>query len=392
MKKLRSFGIATTPDEMPKPGPDSQNAALIYQTAIRLKAAIKFPRPMLISDSHLQAKLDAYVKSNQPVMDLVRKASALPDCNFNRDWSLGPRLAHFEFPALREFTKLAVLIAEREAHAGRFGEAFAWLEVGRKISVHVREPSLIAYSASISCELTVLRELQREIREYCSYPQFVKLSRQFCETFPALPYLRNALSEGVLSVRIAMADIGSGRVKAEEIIDPGHSSEDLTTPDGRLLFALRVPSVRLRLEQNHLTTYRRAVEAIPADPKDLLTTIKATQALDEIKPDRFGVGDLAGIFLPWFEPSARSLVSLAATRNLTRQGLDVYVIKAKTGSFPKEIDKTRALGDGPLYREVTDVQTRFGWLHPLQLRPQYHRRRRPPTAIGNQGRSAQTFR
>ncbi len=361
--KLQALGIPTSPEEMPKAGPDDKNAALIYNEAIALKKAIGVNRPPEQiagkPDPDIQKKLASYVTQNQPVMDLVRRAAALPDCNFKRDWGQGARLLLPEYSQLKEFTKIAVLHAEREAKAGHYSEAFSWLRVGQKISVHTREPILIGYLVSVACEQIVLRELQIEIRQYHSSPEFVRLAREFCDQFPPLPSVRESFAGEVLMVRITMADIASGRMRPSDLYSLASGGSE-SSSENWTLTPLRIPSVRLAVEQAHLSRYRKAVENLPKNPTKFQEVLAATSNLDHLaKVDSGVVGELSSILMPVFSQSGQAQVKLEAARRITRQGLEIYAQKTATGYLPKAIDPTKPWAIDPftqkplMYRFMT---------------------------------------
>ncbi len=343
--KLQALGIATSPEEMPKPGPEDQNAALIYNEAFNLKRALnpKRPSPSMGGgpDPDYPAKLAKYIQECQPFMDIVRQAVALPDCNFRRQWAQGGSLLFPEFYDMKEFTKIAMDKAAMEASKGNFQESFVWSKVGRQVSVHVREPVLISYLVSVACEQIVLRELQLQIRLYYLNPAFIKLARKFCADKISLPFMRDSMAGEVMFVRSTMKDIATGRTKPQSMA--GMADSELSISDGRLLFeSLRIPSVRLHAEQYLLARYRKAIEIMPRTPGKFDEMRAALATLDQQNPNQGSVAEkVANIFTPVFVQADQSSVRLEASRRVTRQGLEIYAHKAATGVLPKAIDATK---------------------------------------------------
>lgn len=344
--KLQALGIPTSPEEMPKPGPDDQNAALIYNKAIKLKHALaaKRPYPSFASgpDPEYPANLTAYLKATKPFMELVRRASALPDCNFKHDWAEGPRLELPEYAQFREFTKIAMEIAAIEAERGRFAESFSWLHVGQAISVHARESIVIGYAVSVNSEQLTLRELQKEVSTYYANSEFVRLAREFCDGFGPLPSLREAMGGEILFARLTLADIAEGKMDVINLTRISHGRPDWQSAEFWQLSALRMPSVRLQVEHAHLSRYRQFIENLPRDPSELHATLKAAKDLDALLLADTGIrGDLDSWLMSSLSHLAERAASLEASRRLTRQALEIYAQKSTTGSFPKALDPTK---------------------------------------------------
>ncbi|MEQ1934294.1 MAG: hypothetical protein ABL962_10520 [Fimbriimonadaceae bacterium] len=341
--RLQALKIPTSPDEMPKPGPDDRNAALIYREAIQLKQAIGAKRPTEMvagaKDPDFQGKLTAFLVAQQPVMELVRQAATRPDCNFKRDWSQGASMLLPEFSDLKDFTRIATENAAASAKVGKFSESISWLRVAKQVSVHTRDPIPIGFLVSVACEQIYRRELQSQIRLYSSNPEFVRLTRQFCDEPSVLPSVRDSMAGEVLLVRTAMADIASGKMRVSNLFGMSDSDGNFFGTNDSTIQALRIPSVRKSVEAKLLTRYRVTVEGLPVDPGDLKATLAATANLDTEQRKEDGIIDrLASLFTPVFTAMGQSSVKLEATRRVTRQGLAIFVHKAERGSYLKALD------------------------------------------------------
>ncbi|MEQ1821421.1 MAG: hypothetical protein ABL949_02825 [Fimbriimonadaceae bacterium] len=356
--KLRALGIATSPDEMPKPGPDDRNAALIYQEAIRLRRALNLKKPTETSfgkpDLDYPTKLALYIKEFQPVLDLVKQAAALPDCSFRRDWSQGMNVLFPEFSELKEFVKAAMDKSNAEADRGNFTESFAWLRVGRQIAAHVREPTLISHLVSVAGESIVDRALQTQMRSHYAKPQFLEFARKFCEESIPLPSPRGSFSGEVLLVRTSLADIASGKTAIKELsgMVTGQSDGEMPSFDKLTIQALRVPSVRKEVERKLLARYRTMVEQMPTDPTQFEGLETATLDIDnEIRRDQSTSGKLASFFTPIFSSAGVTTASIVAKRRITRQGLEIFAYKVKTGFWPKSIDASKPWAIDPFTKK-----------------------------------------
>lgn len=343
--RLQALKVPTSPEEMPKPGPDDRNAALIYREAIKLKQAIGIKRPVErptgAIDPDFQAKMSAYIEAQRPVMELVTQAAALPDCNFKRDWSQGASMLLPEYADLKDFTRIAMENAAADARARKFEEAFAWLSVGRQVALHAREPIPIGFLVSVACEQLCLRELQTEIRLYSHDPKFVKLARQFSDAYSPLPSLRDSMGGEVLMVRTTMADIASGKMRVTNLFGMSDSEESFFGTNDSVIQALRIPSIRKSVEAKLLAQYRATVEGLPTDPSDLKATLNASALFDTGQMKQEGLVDkLASVFTPVFTAMGQSTVRLEAARRVTRQGLEIFAYKAAKGHYPKALDAT----------------------------------------------------
>lgn len=112
--------------------PEADNAAPLYQQAMNIVRALNSEgTPVYQASIHrdrLSFLMASYVKSLDSVMGIVERASAKPDCYFNRNWSQGDQLLLPEFAELKRFAKAAAYTARL---ASRKGDWKAALPLGR---------------------------------------------------------------------------------------------------------------------------------------------------------------------------------------------------------------------------------------------------------------------
>ena len=161
-------------DLAPKPMPDGENAAVIYEKAFRL---LRTPKPFT-SDDPLRAFLDArtgpeeraalepqvrrIIGENQAVLPLVAAAAARPKCVFPVKWADGYDALHPHFAKLRRLGRLFSAKAILDARDGRLNEAVDDTSLALAVARAVDDdPSMISVLVEASMTRSILTSLMR---------------------------------------------------------------------------------------------------------------------------------------------------------------------------------------------------------------------------------------
>jgi hypothetical protein len=348
------MGIPLTPQEMVRTVPPAENAAPIYARAIVAYTSIGEPklagfRSPRSTASEL-AEHGKLVLKHAPTLKLVEEASRKPFCEWNRDWSLGPFLLFPERGSLFGFAKLIASKAYLESELGDFESAFRWLQTGLRSAHQTREPG--DHWTTIRCEEVILAEFQHLLNEHGDSARFRLLAHKFLANLGSLPSLREDVKGNLVSARVALKGLAEARPGFEmnSMSHGGPSYEDQA-----VTYTMRLGSVRSSVEARVLKHFRQQIEAMSA--RTYAQRQQRAIALDQrMESDRSWHGRIAGFFSPSFEPASAAYVRLDANRRLCRSALELWDIKAVSGAFP--------------------LQENRSWLQTLQPRAKHEGQRR----------------
>src|SRR5579871_3520726 len=186
IKAAKQEGLLMTPADLerPVPVPDNQNAALLYS---------QFP-PVKVSDQEdavrsavLKGKATAadrqatqrLLDKAAPQLRLAEQAAALPDCDFHRNWKLGPNLLLPEYAPIRETARLLGVKAVMQSDAGHPEAALHTVWVGMRMAQHLtRDPLLIPFLVRIAVESIMDRAFQYVVKHNADRPDILHLAAQ----------------------------------------------------------------------------------------------------------------------------------------------------------------------------------------------------------------------
>jgi hypothetical protein len=161
LEQIRRRGEPVTCAELaPRPIPDSENGALVYERAFKLidtrhevdlVPARYYPISNYLSSTHEQASwnqlgptIRRIVRQAAPVYPLIRRATSYPKCSFQVNWTRGPS-AYFLHPGeLLQIERLQVAKAVVEAKDGHSDSAIDNLRIALRVcSAGSAEPSML---------------------------------------------------------------------------------------------------------------------------------------------------------------------------------------------------------------------------------------------------------
>lgn len=350
---IRALGVVTTPESMPVPGDPALNAALSYSDAIAMRKELKLELPARETDPKKVASFEAAVSKFLPAMKLVRQGSALPECKFVRKWELGPNLPFSELAELKTFAKVACSLSEIEARSGNFTESFAWLQAVRKLSIHSQEPHLIGQLVGLALEGILLKSLQTQIVAHGKNSDFRRSATSFLNRKVKLPNVRDGMSGEIIMVTQTFRMLESGEIKSIESLSAPIDEPEKSDSGSPFNYLFRVRAIRNQVQYLVLQRYRLALQDMGSNGQHYERIASATKAMHERSRNPDGlVETLAGIFDFGASTTADASIQLLARLNLTRQGLELYAIRAKTGAFPKSLDSKTRWSRDPFSRQT----------------------------------------
>ncbi len=359
-RRLRAIGIPTTPQDMVRNVPEADNAAPLYQQAMNIVRALNIKEPPFtkprstVIDYEVMA---SYVKSLDPVMGIVERASAKPDCYFNRNWSQGDQLLLPEFAELKRFAKAAAYTARLASRKGDWKTALHWDEVAFRIAKHADEPMLIGMLVRIAAESIALAELDKEIVDSGHKPEFRQAANALLNRIAPLPQTTLALRYETASLYITFEHMARP--------DYGQHTDDGMDIPSQLRFFVRLTPVRQAALGKVLNLYADTLERMHPDPADWNLGIKALGKIDhQIGSDQSVTGYIASAVTPVFGQAAYAVGRLQCQRDIARVALMLYDLKAKQGRFPEQLPASfpnDPLGKGPfVYRTAGDRFVLYG--------------------------------
>ncbi len=336
MAALKSFGVPTTSDAMRRKIDVKSNAAPLYRQAIQLLEAHPSPRgadyDRKSKKPEVVAAMRAWIEECSQALSVFREATRYPDCDFNRDWSAGASVSFPELGHLKTFAKMCVWKAGDAADAGRFDDAFQWLDAALKAARHTREPVLIGALVSVAIEQIVLRELDHESKAAAGDPSFTAGARRLLENLGDVPSMEASMGGEVMFIGEFFERLDRGDNSELKMIFPSDTPKPFQ-------LAMRYPAIRARVEALILRRYRHLFLDLRASRGDLLATQSAFERLDrDAMVDQSLLGQLASTLAPTFAGAGQAVVRLESNRRLSRAGVELWAKRRADGQFPAQLD------------------------------------------------------
>lgn len=336
--ETRRQGIPLEPEDLKRtpPVPPDQNAAPLYREAFRKLPEIpsdtdeavfrilmgEAPEPDF---TQVAAKFDAL----EPWLQTVVRATRLPNCDFERDWSKG---MYVEFPELAEMRKCAKFLAIRGVIAARQGNAAKFEESIRaasQLGVHLsQEPILISSLVHISCDQAAQQGIRAALRTNPVNAALLSASKKaLLSSFPR-PDLRSILGgECVLTVAAIRR-----LTNLNELFPEASASESLS------LSSAVTPEMRKAFETQFLRKLRECVQIVAKYDDDYLLQAEALRGLVRKKRAIPRIIDLVDTTLfPGIEEVSRSIGRHQAHYELTKAYVSILDFRRTKKRWPKDL-------------------------------------------------------
>lgn len=178
LKAIRDAGDPVTMAELAKTYPDpppGKNAAEFFNAAFKvMEAQREAPGGLPIVDAGqlpdiavelppaMRKAIQAYLKENAEVIELLHKAAALDDCKFDLDFTKGPGMLLPHLSKLRQAGRLLALEAVERIESGKADHAVESLIAGLRMGEAVRrEPLLISTLVRVACDSIAIGQMER---------------------------------------------------------------------------------------------------------------------------------------------------------------------------------------------------------------------------------------
>ncbi|MCW3100597.1 MAG: hypothetical protein JWL77_6215 [Chthonomonadaceae bacterium] len=339
IKAAKQEGLPMTPADLVRPiaVPDARNGALLYA---QIAAVNVYPK----ADAYLVAVIKGkatdtdreatrrFLAKATPRLHLAAQASMLPDCDFHRNWSLGPSLLLPEYAPMRATARLLAAQAMLQSEAGHPEAALDTIRVGAHMARMVgKEPTVISLLVGIALEAIMDRVFQRVIERYADRPDILRLAAQTEQEFGPTPDVRNALRGEVVMCRTM-----AGMVRKDE--DLSFINVNLRVP----ITGAPNTVVADAYEARSLAFWRRVFAAVSRTPDDPMATYIAFKAVNDVEEVMETGSDgkpkptyeLSALLCPYFSGAAEKVVRNEAQRRLRRTLFALLAYRQREGHFP----------------------------------------------------------
>ena len=339
IKAARQEGLPMTPADLVRPiaVPDARNGALLYAQIARVNVYPKADAFLIAvikgkaTDADREAARRLLAKA-APQLHLAAQAAMLPDCDFHRDWSLGPDLLLPEYAPMRATARLLAAQAMLQSEAGQPEAALDTIRVGAHMAPMVgKDPIMIAFLVRIALEAIMDRAFQQIIARYADRPDILRLAAQTEQEFGPTPDVRNALRGEV--------------VMCQTVAEMMRKGESLSSINENLRVPLTgAPNtvVADAYAARSLAFWRRVFAAVSRTPDDPMATYLAFKAVNDaeeaMETDNNGkpkpTYELSAVFCPYFSGAAEKVVRIEAVRRLRRTLFALLAYRQREGHFP----------------------------------------------------------
>lgn len=331
LTKLRKLGYPVTPADMHArtPKDEAQNAAPLYRQAIAKLKEVGSPKYEYTSSSGVVdvAARDAFVRTTDPVYQIIVQAVQLEHCNFERKWEMGWHLLFPEYADMKMFARISSSRADMLSAAGDWRSALDSLAVGIKIAPHTTEPLLIAHLVAIACESIVMKSFHELMGQHAANPAFLSAAREWLAQTPPPTNGSRAFDFEIIGFRTMLPQLTDPKA------DFGLFDGEIDSPLMHLV--MKTDLGRKRVEANMLAHYSEALSTPYEDPwKDAVRWQKMDQKLEA---DQSLVGRVTSMLAPMFMGTGEAFARTATTRRQTDVALWVLEQRAQLGTLPFQL-------------------------------------------------------
>jgi hypothetical protein len=330
IKAARQEGLPLTPADLTGSVaiPEEQNAAPLYA---RLGSVNVYPK----ADDYLIAVIkgkatNAERKAAQrlllravPQLRLVEQAAMRTDCDFHRDWSLGPDLLFPEYAPIHQTARLLAAKAMLQSEAGQPEAALATIRIGAHMAQHVgKEPTLVAVRLRLNIEGILDRVAQQVFNRAADRPDLSRMAEQTEQAFGLSPDLDRGLRGEFVMCRIMVDTLRK---------DKGGSWLKAGLADA--------------YEAHSVSFWRRVFAAEKRTTGDPMATYSAIKAVDDaeaaLEKDKEGslkpTYEWSDLLCPKLAPIADRVVRNDAQRRLRHVLVALLSYRRRTGHFPPSL-------------------------------------------------------
>lgn len=326
---------------------DRQNAALLYAEAFGNEDDLqRFPDEY---DGWLEACSErieefdphdpvfvAFIQSHAPALKIVREASQLPGCSFQRDWSHPSfHMLLPEFSAIRRAARVLVLEAHFLAASGDTKQAFENVAAIYRMAEHVGdEPLLVSMLVACAFDGVATELLENLLNHYPITVGDLEPLRQWYPRSTTMRLQRAIKMEETFAIGSMCAVTDIGVLLNMEA-------------DGTSVWPLAVnPIYRVFVFREDLAKYREFIDRYHSVSMNSYYTVHEHWDSLEHESAFESFGLFAKMLLPAVKSGHLANTRASAHRRLGRLAVELYHFKLASGKYPASFDALPAAAGG----------------------------------------------
>ncbi len=335
----RREGLPLEPSDLRRtpPVPAGRNAALLYVQMRQMVGATLTAKTddeallrLLKSTSAAsdRAGAELLLSRGAALVALAEQAAAMPECDFQRRYELGPNLMLPEYATMRRAARMLALRARLQSADGDVAGAMRSIASGARIGGHAAtDKILIGTLTCVSIDTTMDAAFERALLDHVSSREAVAAARSALAGFGEAPSLPDGLCGEIVMCRAVVRDIRSGRTSLGSLSIP--TTLRLTPPEAR-------PAMCDAWEARSVSYWRRVMGALRDHRSDMLAQYHAYRAIGDAEQALDGepTYELQTMLLPVFGQAALKVMGDEARRRMRAALVDLVAYRQAHGSFP----------------------------------------------------------
>ncbi|MCL5284108.1 MAG: hypothetical protein M1330_05320 [Armatimonadetes bacterium] len=274
----------------------------------------------------------------QDVMALIDRATSKPDCDFNRNWSLGPSLMFPEYRWMREAARLLRAKSILLAKQGHFRRAILTQARGFRLAQHATsDPVIIGYLVGLGLDAISLQGMEKILRIAGLNAAVDDLIQKTLAADQPRFSLRHGLKGESVMDTIICDMVQNGKMGLNELAG-SEGSRNNNHRGGSFLSRLIAEAglaivLREQLLYFKASTLSYPERSIVMGRLDKAIEAKVHTASKTINPAWI----LPAIMMPSYGGAAESEQQVIARCNVLEAAAEVLAYRARYGAFPKQL-------------------------------------------------------
>ncbi len=325
--------IASTVSAYPK---DPDNAALLYYQAF-----LSFPKDhdhlsldaVVDGTSEPNEAVRAYITKCQTSIKLTLAASELDTCDWGMQYSEGFDAIMPHLGQMRSLSRVMAAQGQILIHDGQVRQGLNHYLVMRKMAHHVGDNLIISYLVRVSVKTMVDKGLRQILCRVSLDQETLTWLKQQLVTGPDLPGRIKKALKIEEEIAVGQMSVEKDRLAAMMIKDTPNGADHLQ----------RLKSVDESFYTANRAYYQQKMQAMYAYLDGPLSYEKKYQGVvDVIKTvtadaQKKEEAVLTGLLMPALQRLVTVQTKANTEENVLRLGLELFIIKARTGAFPAQL-------------------------------------------------------
>jgi len=357
IKRIAASGAPVKVTQLAKPRvADAENAALVYEKAFaatrftekdRRFAADVASGKSSLSDPSVARRAEAILTNNAESIQLIRRAAAMPRCDFEVDWSKGFEVAFPHLAKLRNCSNLLALESMMLARRGRVDRAIETCRENLHLTKAADEPVVIGVFVQYAIVAITCRSLNAVLREAQPSVSVCRLSAgDMARTDLMTPFITALKGERAAGISL-FEQVRTSPDPANEIREltgePHKRAPDSGSAGGGSIVRWWFASDEL----TYLELMDRAIEEAPLPYRKVVNVHPSVEESVEHLPS-YPPHILTMILMSAFGHPQKARDGAIARRDLAEVALLLKAYRAEHGGYPQSLQQLGGINDHPL--------------------------------------------